>query len=91
MVNVKLGKPINTTFCFISVTNTTAQMGTGYTGKATKHVKIRFLFTRDLVEKGRIKVVYCHTLEMLADLLTKVLSGPQFEILRFQLGVRELD
>jgi hypothetical protein len=58
---------------------------------STKHVEIRFLFTRDLVEKGKIKVVYCHTLEMLADLLTKALSGPQFEILRFQLGVRELD
>ena len=43
------------------------------------------------MEKGKIKVVYCHTLEMLADLLTKALSGPQFEILRFQLGVRELD
>ena len=58
---------------------------------STKHAEIRFLFTRDLVGKGKIKVVYCHTLEMLADLLTKALSGPQFEILRFQLGVRELD
>ena len=38
--------------------------------KASKHVETRYLMGRDLVEKKRIKVLYCKTTEMIADSLT---------------------
>ena len=59
--------------------------------KATKHIETRYLFTRDLVEAERISVTYCHTKEMIADLLTKALPLEQFEKLREKMGVKRLD
>lgn len=58
--------------------------------KATKHIETRYLYTRDIVEKGRVKVDYCNTKEMIADLLTKALPVGQFQILREKMGVRKL-
>ncbi|NJI21348.1 Ty1/Copia family ribonuclease HI [Aeromonas veronii] len=58
--------------------------------KANKHIEIRYLFTRDLVELGRLKIAYCSTTEMTADILTKALPTKQFLKLREKLGVREL-
>ncbi|OWZ23364.1 hypothetical protein PHMEG_0001772, partial [Phytophthora megakarya] len=59
--------------------------------KANKHIEIRFLFTRDLVELGRLKIAYCATQEMTADILTKALLTKQFLKLREKLGVRDLN
>ena len=36
----------------------------------TKHIDIKYHFVCDLVEAGRIKVVYCASEYMIADLLT---------------------
>ena len=58
--------------------------------KSTKHIETRHLFGRDLTEKGRVIVSYLNTTEMLADCLTKALSGKQFEKLRYGMGIREL-
>ncbi|GMF58873.1 unnamed protein product [Phytophthora fragariaefolia] len=41
--------------------------------KANKHIEIRYMFTKDLVELGRLKIAYCSTTEMTADILTKAL------------------
>ena len=37
---------------------------------------------RAKVKEGDIKLVYCETEEMMADLLTKYLSAPRFAYLR---------
>ena len=58
--------------------------------KSTKHIETRHLFGRDLTEKGRVIISYLNTTEMLADCLTKALSGKQFEKLRYGMGIREL-
>jgi hypothetical protein len=58
--------------------------------KSTKHVEIRYLFTRDLVEAGRLKIEYCRTNEMAADILTKALPTSQFVKLREKIGVHDL-
>jgi len=58
--------------------------------KSSKHIETRYLFTRDLVEKQRIRVTYCNTKEMVADLLTKALESDQFIKLRNKMGVHKL-
>ncbi|OWZ21845.1 LOW QUALITY PROTEIN: Integrase, catalytic core protein [Phytophthora megakarya] len=59
--------------------------------KANKHIEIRFLFTRDLVELGLFKIAYCATQEMTAGILTKALPTKPFLKLREKLGVRNLN
>ena len=45
----------------------------------TKHIDIKFHFVRENIERGVIDVKYCETENMLADILTKGLSGPVHE------------
>ena len=40
----------------------------------SKHVGIKYHFVRDKVTEGTIKVKYCSTTEMIADVLTKGLT-----------------
>ena len=57
----------------------------------TKHIDIKYHFIRDAVEAGKIKLVYCASEDMIADMLTKGLSIRQFEKLRKLAGVSEFD
>jgi len=41
----------------------------------TKHIDIRYHFIRYIIEEGTIKLVYCPTDEMTADMLTKALPS----------------
>ena len=45
----------------------------------TKHIDIKYHFIRELVETGRIKLAYCPSADMVADILTKGLPAQQFE------------
>jgi hypothetical protein len=54
--------------------------------KRTKHIAIKYHYTRDLISKKAIKLKYRFTSEMIADELTKSLSSRQFK--RF---VKQLD
>jgi hypothetical protein len=51
----------------------------------TKHISIRTFWLKDQVKLGRLKIVYCNTKDMLADVLTKPLQGEQFYKFRKQL------
>ena len=53
----------------------------------TKHIDIKYHFIRDLVEAGKIELVYCTTENMVADIFTKGLSIKQFEKIRQLTGV----
>ena len=54
-----------------------------------KHVDIRYHFTREQVEKKNMRLGYCPTGEMIADVLTKGLSKHRFEKLRGACGVNQ--
>jgi len=54
----------------------------------TKHIDIKYHYVRESVEEKNIKLVYCSTEGMIADILTKGLPKPKFEQLRFSLGVK---
>ena len=55
--------------------------------KRTKHIDIRHHFVRECVQAGIIRISYCSTQEMVADIFTKSLSRKQFEKLRQELGL----
>lgn len=43
--------------------------------RQSKHIDTRMCFARDLVEKGTVRILYCPSEEMKADILTKPLGG----------------
>jgi hypothetical protein len=52
-----------------------------------KHIKVRYHFLRDLVEKGDIVMKYIDTERQLANIFTKPLDATHFTSLRGDLGV----
>lgn len=55
--------------------------------KRSKHIAAKYHFTRDLVKKGAIDLVYLPTKEMLADGMTKAQPRPRFQLFREELGI----
>lgn len=55
----------------------------------TKHIDVRYLFIKDRIELDQVKITYCPTNEMIADLMTKPLGPIQFNHLVRLLGVRK--
>jgi hypothetical protein len=53
----------------------------------TKHIKVRYHFLRDNVEKGKISLIHVPTHDWLADIFTKPLDQATFPRLRGELGV----
>jgi hypothetical protein len=45
----------------------------------SKHIDVRFHFIRDEIMKNKVKIEYCPTMEMLADLLTKPITKAKLE------------
>jgi hypothetical protein len=54
----------------------------------TKHIDVRYHFTREKVKEGILMLEHCSTHQMLADLLTKPLPKPQTDVLTAKLGLR---
>lgn len=54
----------------------------------TKHIDVRFHFIRDQVLARVIKLVYCQTSSMVADICTKALSRDKFEKFREMMGMQ---
>jgi hypothetical protein len=52
-----------------------------------KHIKIKYHYIRDIVERGAVRLQYVTTEEQVADVLTKPLSRTKFEHFRDKLGV----
>ena len=56
----------------------------------TKHIDIQFHFIRQHVDSGTIKLIYCPTHEMTADIFTKPLPRPQFHKHVLGLGMGDI-
>jgi hypothetical protein len=55
--------------------------------KHTKHVELKYHFIREAIEKNKVKLDYIQNEELMADLLTKALSGPKTEYFRHKLNL----
>jgi transposase InsO family protein len=60
------------------------------TDARTKHIDVRYHYTRDKVEDGTIALKYCPTDAMLADFLTKPISTAKFLWCRSAIGVKDV-
>uniref|UniRef100_A0AAV1UAX1 Integrase catalytic domain-containing protein n=1 Tax=Peronospora matthiolae TaxID=2874970 RepID=A0AAV1UAX1_9STRA len=54
-----------------------------------KHIDIKYHHIRDEVKRGEVKLKYCETAVMLADIMTKGLHGPRHKEMTTDLGIRE--
>ena len=52
-----------------------------------KHIEIKYLYIRDMVQRGVVKLTYVAMDEQIADVLTKPLARVKFEYLMEKLGV----
>ena len=48
----------------------------------SRHIAVRYFFTKDRIEKGKLVVEYCPTDLMIADFFTKALQGKAFKFFR---------
>uniref|UniRef100_A0AAV1VBT5 Integrase catalytic domain-containing protein n=1 Tax=Peronospora matthiolae TaxID=2874970 RepID=A0AAV1VBT5_9STRA len=53
-----------------------------------KHIDIKYHHIRDEVKRGEVKLKYCETAVMLADIMTKGLHGPRHKEITTALGIR---
>ena len=51
----------------------------------TRHINVRYFFIVDRIKSGEVKMVYVPTDMMLADFMTKPLTGKQFTVLQSRL------
>jgi hypothetical protein len=59
--------------------------GTASSGKRTRHINVRYFFVKDRVDNDELRIEYCPTEEMLADIFTKPLQGALFRKFRNRL------
>ena len=57
----------------------------------TKHVETRYFAVRQHVDSGAVTIVYCPTVDMLADIFTKPLGAVAFTRLRDAMGITSTD
>jgi len=54
----------------------------------TKHIDVRYHFIRWVIDQGVVRLVYCPTEDMVADVLTKALPSPKVKHFAASLGLR---
>ena len=65
--------------------------GRASSSKRTKHIKSRFFFIKDKVDKGEVEIQHCPTEMMWADVLNKPKQGKSFREFRGELMNVPLD
>jgi hypothetical protein len=66
-------------------TITLAKNGKASSSKRTKHIKVRYFFIKDCIDRGEVEMEHCPTKEMWSDVLTKPKQGREFFLMRSKL------
>ena len=61
------------------------------TTKRSKHLDVRWHYSREKADAGEIKISYVSTQQQLADIFTKAVPKTQFQILRTALGLKAIN
>ena len=56
----------------------------------TKHIDVRFHFIRWIIEEGKVRLVYCPTEDMVADVFSKALPSPKVKHFATALGLVQI-
>ena len=51
-------------------------------GKRTRHLEIKYFYVTDLIERKEVNIQHCSTDLMIADYMTKPLTGSKFNKFR---------
>jgi hypothetical protein len=80
------GEPHGAATIFQDNQSTMAMLANGGSkSDRTRHISIRYFWTKERVDKGDLAIVYIPTDQMIADILTKPLQGEKFIQLRSSL------
>jgi len=60
------------------------------TDSLTKHIDVKYHFTRDSIDAKNVRIEYCPTEQMVADFLTKPINAHKFLWCRSQLGISDI-
>ena len=55
------------------------------------HIKIKFHYIEDMVQRGDMKLQYVEIEDLIADVLTKSLARVKFDYFRERLGVIQIE
>ena len=58
------------------------QNGKASSGKRTRHFNIKYFYITDLIQQKEVSIKYCPTDQMIADYLTKPITGSKFHHFR---------
>ena len=68
------------------------QNGRASSSGRTRHINIKYFFTKDITEREKINIRYCPTDQMIGDFFTKPLQGCKFRQFRDTImGMAEID
>ena len=56
--------------------------GKASSGKRTRHFDIKYFYVTNLFGRDEVEVIYCPTDDMIADYMTKALTGTKFHYFR---------
>jgi hypothetical protein len=79
--------PSSATIIHVDNQSALAIANNGKTSKRTKHVDVKYHYTREAIERGDINTNYCNSELNMVDILTKPLPRDRFVSLRDMLGL----
>ena len=59
--------------------------GKSSSGRRTRHFNIKYFYITDLIQRGEVTIEYCPTNDMIADYMTKPITGAKFKRFRKQI------
>ena len=90
LISQIFGAPLETTTLFSDNQSAIVLTKEHHYHARTKHINVCFHFIRWIVEDGKLRLIYCPTEEMVADIFTKALVSMKVKHFASELGLELL-